>query len=353
MGWVQEIFMGNIGKYIYGITNSNGVSSPFGIGVCEEVYTISYRDISAIVSDSEIVDYTSIPKNAIARLLLRHQEVIERILSEHTIIPMRLGTFAIDSDEVTDILAKGYPLIKGILDKISDKIEIDVVATWNDFNSVLKEIGEEKELKELKKQLLTNPKGVTVDDQMKVGIMVKKTLETKREKYVSSIENTLKEISHDVKTHELMDDKMIINTAFLINKHKQTDFDTRLEELNTEFSEKLNFRCVGPLPSYSFYTLETKKLQYEETDWARKKLGLNNYISKNEVKKAYQKSAFASHPDRNQNRPGMEKQFNEINKAYKILTDYCLAIEQTGQNNVCPFNEDTVKKNALLVKLRE
>ena len=346
--------MGNIGKYIYGIIiNSNGALSPFGIGVCEEVYPIVYQDISAIVSDSEIVDYTSIPKDAVARLLVRHQEVIERMLPEHTIIPMRLGTFAIDSDEVTDILVKGYQLIKGISDKIFNKIENDVVATWSDFNSLLKEVGEEKELKEFKEQLLTNPKGVTVDDRMKVGLLVKKTLEAKREKYASRIEKTLKEIGQDVKTHELMDDQMVINTAFLINKHKQTDFDTRLEELNTEFNEKLNFRCVGPLPPYSFYTLEIKKLQYEETDWARKKLALNNYMSKNEVKKAYQKSAFVSHPDRNQDTPGMEKQFNEINKAYKILIDYCSAIEQTGQNDVCSFNEATVKKNALLVKLRE
>ena len=36
---------------------------------------------------------------------------------------------------------------KDIFRKIDNKIEIDVVATWNDLNSVIKEIGEKQEIK--------------------------------------------------------------------------------------------------------------------------------------------------------------------------------------------------------------
>ena len=46
--------------------------------------------------------------------------------------------------EVRNILSKGYNLIKEIFERISDKIEIDVVASWSDFNSIIKEAGEEK-----------------------------------------------------------------------------------------------------------------------------------------------------------------------------------------------------------------
>jgi hypothetical protein len=78
--------MGKIGKYIYGIiprlrseevnSKSQELFDPytkdFGVGV----YTIPYRDTSAVVSDSEIVDYTRMLKDAVARLLVRHQKVI-------------------------------------------------------------------------------------------------------------------------------------------------------------------------------------------------------------------------------------------------------------------------------------
>jgi len=37
---------------------------------------------------------------------------------EYTIIPMRLGTFAADENDVKDILNKGYNLIEDIFKKI-------------------------------------------------------------------------------------------------------------------------------------------------------------------------------------------------------------------------------------------
>ena len=45
-----------------------------------------------------------------------------------------------------------------------------------------------------------------------------------------------------------MDDRMIFNIAFLIDKNKKTEFERRLDELNAIFNEKLNFRCIGPSP---------------------------------------------------------------------------------------------------------
>ncbi len=115
-----------------------------------------------------------------------HQKVIEKIMNlEYTIIPMRLGTFAADENDVKDILNKGYNLIEDIFKKISNIIEIDIISTWKDFVSILKETGEEKEIKEFKENLLANSKKITVDDQMKVGIILKKALEIKGKNMLS------------------------------------------------------------------------------------------------------------------------------------------------------------------------
>ena len=291
--------MGTQGKYIYGIipqlSDSKQVSpddvksfGPCGITACEEVYVLPYKNIQAVVSDSEIVDYTHMHKDALAMFLVRHQRAIEKIMtSGYTVIPVKLGTFAQDENEVKDILVRSYSIINDITSKISNKLEIDIVATWNDFTSVLKEAGEEKEIKELKEKLLATPGGVTIDDQMKVGFMVKKAVDAKRERLSHDIQSFLKNVCQDFKNHELMDDKMVLNFAFLIDKNDQKDFYKRIEGLNTIFAEKLNFRCVGPLPPYSFYTIEVKKMQFEDVDWAKKTLGLEDVLIKDKVKKAY------------------------------------------------------------------
>jgi hypothetical protein len=362
------------GKYIYGILNSNAslhlsIPKDLFLGESESngVYTIAYQDISALVRGSEIVDYTHMRKDILARLLIGHQTVIERVMTaQTTIIPMRLGIFAQDETEVRDILSKGYNLIKEIFERIKDKIEIDVACTWSDFNSIIKEAGEEREIKEFKERLLAEPKGITVDDQMKVGFMVKEALERKREVYSQEIQTALKSVSQAFKTHELMDDKMVVNIAFLIDKARREDFDKKVEELNAKFNEKLNFRCVGPLPPYSFYTLEIKIVKNEDVDWAKKKLGiLNDITGKDELKKAYQRQVFSTHPDKNPNNPCAEKEFDEVNKAYKILADYCVALEQanpvrdkkslngTNQQDKVPFDREMFKENTMLVRVRE
>jgi hypothetical protein len=350
----KNSFMTEIGKYIYGIINSNTslhlfIPTDFLVGKSESngVYTIPYQDISALVRDSEIVDYTHMRKDISARLLVGHQTVIERIMTaQDTIIPMRLGIYALDESEVKEILNKGYNLIKHIFEKLRGKIEIDVAATWSDFNSMMKEMGEEKEIKEFKERLLADRKGISVDDQMKIGLMLKKALDKRREEFAKRILERLRDLSEDTRSHELMDDNMVLNSAFLINKAKHKDFEIKVEELNIEFAEKLNFRCVGPLPPYSFYTLQIKKLKFEEIDWARRKLALlNDFITKDEIKKAYHTLVFSCHPDKNPNTPGIEKEFDEVTKAYNLLWEYC-------QKDSCSFKVDEFKKNAILVRLR-
>lgn len=343
------------GKYIYGIIVSNSENSfdRCWIMANERICVIAYRDIAAIISDSEVVDYTHLRKDILAKQLVKHQMIIEGIMPQYAIIPMRLGTFAIDEAEVKDILSKGYGLIKEIIPKINDKIEIDLVATWSDFTATIKDAGEVKEIKEFKEELLRSPKGITVDDQMKIGFMLKKALDEKREKYALKIQDALKTIGINYKQHELMDDKMVANIALLVDKNREKEFYAKVEELNIEFKELLNFRCVGPLPAYSFFTIEIKKMQFNDVNLARKRLGiLEDGSSKDDIKKAFHKQVFIFHPDKNPGKPGIEKEYDEIVRSYNMLLDYAQACEQVGK--VCLiFNEDEFRKNAVLVKVRE
>ena len=272
--------MSKAGKYIYGVINSNTeeffdldeivtfeyiypFSSPTDAVNSSETsnraYSISFQDIAAVVKDSEIVDYNHMPKDTLARLLVSHQQLIEKVMTKHTIIPMRLGTFVQSNEEVKEILARGYRTIKDILGRAKDTIEIDIVATLSDFNSFLQEISEQKEIKQLKQSLLGKKGGVTVDDQMKVGVLVRKHLDKKKEMFADQIQTALGQVAQDSKVHDLMDDKMVLNTAFLIEQNRQREFEQKVDQLNDEFEEKLNFRCVGPLPPYSFLYLGDKK----------------------------------------------------------------------------------------------
>jgi len=364
--------MGEIGKYIYGVISTDAEEffdldeivplediCPFRSPVevansnkdSNRAYTIIFQDISAVISDSEIVDYVHMPKDALARLLIRHQQVVEKVMTKHTIIPMRLGTFADSDEDVREILVKGYKTIKDILGRSKNCIEVDVVATLNDFNSFLREeVSTEDEIKQFKQSLLSKKGDVTVDDQMRVGVLVKKYLDKKKAQYAEKIQTALGEIAQNFKAHDLMDDTMVLNTAFLTDKNRQKDFERKLDEINNKFEEKLNFRCVGPLPPYSFYTLEVKRSRFEEIDWARKKLGLtDDFITASEIKKAHRRLALTCHPDKNPSTQGIEKKFDDMTRAYRILLDYYRASNQAEETDGCYLSEEAFEKNAMLV----
>jgi hypothetical protein len=368
---MKGFVMGKTGKYIYGVINSSAEQF-FDIDeiVCFEdiypfrnttevanssetsnrAYTISFQDIAAVVKDSLIVDYSHMPKDTLARLLVSHQQLIEKIMTRHTIIPMRFGTFAESDGEVEQILARGYRTIKDIFERAQNAIEIDVVATINDFNSFLQEVSAEEEIKQLGQLLSSKEGGVTVDDQMRVGVLVKKYLDKRKAGYVEQIQSALSRVCDNFKAHDLMDDKMVLNTAFLLNRSRQKDFERRVEEVNNEFEEKLNFRCVGPLPPYSFYTLEVKRPQFDQIDWAKKRLGLtNDFVTAKDIRKAHRRLALTCHPDKNPDVPDIEKKFDDMTRAYQILLDYYRASNHTDSDNGCYLNEEAFEENAVLV----
>ena len=339
--------MSDIGKYIYGIINSDKkILFPSGkVSAGEYVYTIPYKEISAVVSDSEIVDCKYLLKETVARYLLRHQMVIEKVMEGYPIIPMQLGTYTSDEEEVMSILNNGYRTIIDMFRKIEGKIEIDVVATWSSIDKLLIEVAEEDEIRMLKQSLLNKTGGVTFDDQVKIGFLIKQHLEKRREWFAREIEMSLSRISQEHKTHSRMDDKMILNMAFLIEKYSLKDFEKKVEELNNEFAGRLNFKLVGPLPPYSFNTLEVKKIPFAEIALAKEKLNLNDAATKEEIEKAYRRQAHLCHPDKNGGTPDANMQFDQLNKSYKILMEY--------YDGASPLKVEGSNKDVLIVKRKE
>ena len=93
-----------------------------------------------------------------------------------------------------------------------------------------------------------------------------------------------------------------------------------LKKLDEEYKQKANFRCVGPLPPYSFATCQLKKVGYDEIDEARKLLGLGERTSLEEIKESYRQFAQVNHPDKDPENGQLREDFEKVTRAYKLLT---------------------------------
>jgi hypothetical protein len=312
-------------KYIYGVIRTSQPAT-FGQSLLslspEVVYTIVHRDLAGVVSNYSGGDFASLSKEAKLHCLMAYQGVIERVMKEYTILPVKFGTLAEDEDEIRHILEQGYKKLAQTLDQMSGVVEIEVAATW-DLKKVLEEIGNEEEIGQLKRSMAGKSASEILEMQVNAGKLVKESLDRRRESYCSQTVQSLAKAALDIQPNTLVTDEMVMNVAFLIQREKQEEFDNQVRWINEAFSDQINFHVIGPLPPYSFSTVEIKHPDPGKIEEARQVLGLGTDVSDKELKEAYRHLAAKSHPDAHLDDDTGDEHFARVREAFVLLKDYC------------------------------
>ena len=343
------------GIYIYGIVPNFYGTTQFQSLANSGVYAVTYENISAIVSDQERAHLDFTDRESLARTLVHHQQTIEDLMAKgfNMIIPMKLGTIVNSRKEVSDILARGHEIIINTLTKIEYLTEIDLVVTWADFSSLLKGIAELPAIQSIKNDMMKENGIVAMTDQVKMGLIIHDIVNKQNKAIESKIQEALAPFSLDKKLHEVMNDEMVTNAAFLINRNKQADFEHAIDQLDELFSGSLNFKLVGPLPCYSFQTLEVRNLNPEQIIKAGKTLGVKEKTNETEIKKAYLEKAKLHHPDNNSQDTPSNGDFNAIRNAYNTLVEYAAAARQSSKEEFISLAGTSVPEYLTIIKIND
>jgi hypothetical protein len=245
------------GKYIYCIigTNEGRNFGPIGIGGRGGIVsTIGYEDLSAVISNSPLDKYVINKENLIA-----HEKVVEEVMKNYTVLPMRFCTVASSAEEVRGLLRKRYLELKSLLKDMDNKIELGVKAFWKEMKVIFQEIvDEDKKIKSLKEKIAKKSLKESYTDGINLGKIVKTALEVKRDKEGQEIINVLKRISYNFHLNETQGDEMLINAVFLVDKAREREFDNQVYELVSKYSQRVKFKYIGPTPPYNFVNLNLK-----------------------------------------------------------------------------------------------
>ena len=222
------------------------------------MYSISCQDIAAIVSPSPITRYSISRENTIA-----HQKVLEELMNDYTVLPVRFGTVAggkggvSASERIRErVLKARHKELKTLLTKMDDKIELGLKALWSDMKVIFEEIVEEnKDIKVLKEKITSKNPLHTYGDRITLGEKVKGALERKKTKEEEEILDVLKKSYVDMRRNKIFGDNMLTNSAFLVEKPKMEEFDKLVDKLSTNYNGRVKFKYVGPVPPCNFVEL--------------------------------------------------------------------------------------------------
>src|SRR3989442_1646294 len=247
---------GEGGRYVYGIVRSKGAMNFGSIGIGgagEQVYTVNYLDIAAVVSKTAVAIFDPTRENALA-----HEHVIETVMKNHTIIPMSFGTVFRTDDDIRQVLKSIYLSLKDVLNQMAGKLEFGLKVNW-DRDQIIEELQQQdEELRRFHHEIVRKQLQSTYFARMQLGRMIDKALGERSTQYVREIYEALRNVCVASRDNQPIGDKMIMNAAFLVERDRETEFDAVVNKIAKKYGKRLKFKYTGPWPPYNFVNIRLK-----------------------------------------------------------------------------------------------
>src|SRR3977135_3974077 len=249
------------GLYVYSIIECEEPRTFGRIGIGgrgDEVYTVHYKDLAAVVSRTPLVVYDPTRENVLTHVRVNEVSIEEGV----TPVPMSFGTLFKTEKDIVEFLEDTYDALRDVLVKMKDKLEFGLRVNWS-REEVLAEIERDDEgIRRLKEEISKSQQSSTYFARMQLGRMVEQALADKSDAYVRDIYEYLREAAIASRSNKPIGDKMIMSAAFLVGRDQAATFDQKVQEIAQRYEGKLSFRYTGPWPPWNFVTI---RLQLERS----------------------------------------------------------------------------------------
>ncbi|OEJ28129.1 gas vesicle protein [Streptomyces agglomeratus] len=233
--------------YVYAITSAahplrlddvNGVGDP-----PEQLRTVDGQSLVAVVSDA--------PEGLKAkrRDVLAHQSVLERVMADGSVLPLRFGALAPDDEAVRQVLDEGADEYRERLSALDGCVEFHLKASCAEEALLRDILLQNDEARRINEDIRSGRGGQ--DLRMALGELVAAEVQRRHEVLAAETVEALRPQARDVRTSDPTGDDFV-SVSFLVEQAGQNEFMTAEKELADRRGEDFAFRLHGPLPPYSF-----------------------------------------------------------------------------------------------------
>jgi hypothetical protein len=268
----QEEGEESCGYYVYGIVKSDG-SQPVdglpekGIDPAYPIYSLSDRDIQAIVSRVSLLEFgqeeLEAGLNDITWLKTKvqvHQDILETVFAGRALVPMRFCIIYQTEQRVQEMLAQYYDDFVDALTRLEGKKEWGC-KVYCDREALAQQVGGISDrVKELRAEMDKKSAGAAYFLKRKVDEAIAEEVERISDESAQHIHDLLsgyaeESVVNSLQSKELTgrQEEMVLNGAYLVSVEQLPAFRAQLESLAAEYSA-MGFSCemTGPWPPYNF-----------------------------------------------------------------------------------------------------
>lgn len=239
--------------YLYAVTDRPEIPPHAMSGLGEfAIDMLPYMDIGAVTSCYSMAELSPIESN-----LWRHEKVVESLMTEHTVLPVRFGTVLPNEAAVQTVLASHYTEFAANLTHVRGRVELSLRVMQNEYDDLLQQI-EPKYIFDTGRAYIS----ARLEEQR---IMQSRRQEA--EALAADIHAPLAGLAAENTQRILATPRLLLTAAYLVDIERIAAFQDEIAALSTAHPQ-LRLLCTGPWPPYHFVTCRwAENGKREETSW--------------------------------------------------------------------------------------
>ena len=233
-------------RHVYGVTSAATRLPEVLRGRREApVRLVVHGDLAAVVSDVD----------ADARIrrddLLAHARVLESLVEDATVLPMRFGVIVETDEEVAhNILEPGNSRLTALLHSFNGFVQLTVKAHHDQDQALKHLLRERSDLRVLRDQTGKGP--AFYPAQLRLGEAVAAGLEALVSSDAAMLQDQLTDLAERMVLGDISGQNQVLNAALLVQRAARSRTDEAIARLSRTLPDRLRLRYIGPQPPYSF-----------------------------------------------------------------------------------------------------
>jgi hypothetical protein len=240
-------------SYVYGvIPAADAAAWPGPDGIGGPVRAIVAGELAALVSDVP-AGLTPGKRDE----LDAHRRVLAQAVELGTVIPMRFGMVMDDEDVVRErLLGEHAAELGALVDELDGLVQMTVRAFYAEDALLKTAVATNDEIARRSAAVAGLPELDSRPERIALGELVAAAVDQRRVRDEEALLERLRPLAEEVRVEAPGSERVALNAQLLVSRNRRAALDAEIADLGPALEGYLGLRYIGPLPPYSFSSLE-------------------------------------------------------------------------------------------------